>query len=124
MIGRVLLAALLAGIAAGLIMGVIQHVRLTPLILEAEVFETTGHTHGTDTATGETAATEDHDHGEGWAPADGWQRTLSTTVTAMMTGAAFALLLAGISLVAGIPLTRQNGVIWCLCGFLAVTLAS
>ena len=123
MIGRVLLAALLAGIAAGLIMGVIQHVRLTPLILEAEVFETTGHTHGTDTATGETAATEDHDHGEGWAPADGWQRTLSTTVTAMMTGAAFALLLAGISLVAGIPLTRQNGVIWGLCGFLAVTIA-
>lgn len=118
MIGRVLLAALLAGIAAGLIMGVIQHVRLTPLILEAEVFETTGHTHGTETST-----VEAHDHGEGWAPADGWQRTLSTTVTAMMTGAAFALLLAGISLVAGLPLTRQNGVIWGLCGFLAVTIA-
>ena len=40
MIGRVLLAALLAGIAAGFIMGVIQHVRITPLILEAEVYET------------------------------------------------------------------------------------
>ena len=36
MIGRVLLAALLAGIAAGLIMGAIQHVRLTPLILEGD----------------------------------------------------------------------------------------
>ncbi len=39
MIGRVLLAALLAGIAAGLLMGIIQHWRLTPLILEAEVYE-------------------------------------------------------------------------------------
>ena len=39
MIGRVVLAVLLAGIAAGLVMGAIQHVRLTPLILEAEAFE-------------------------------------------------------------------------------------
>ena len=39
MIGRVILAALLAGIVAGLIMGAIQHLRLTPFILEAETFE-------------------------------------------------------------------------------------
>lgn len=112
MIGRVLLAALLAGIAAGLIMGIIQHVRLTPLILEAETYETAGQAH-------DAAAAED----EGWKPAGGWQRTLATTATAAMTGAAFALLLAGISLVAGLPITRRNGVVWGLCGFLAVTLA-
>ena len=40
-----------------------------------------------------------------------------------MTGAAFAAILAGISLLTGIPITRRNGVIWGLCGFLAVTLA-
>ncbi len=112
MIGRVLLAALLAGIAAGLIMGIIQHVRLTPLIIEAETYETAGQAH-------DAAAAED----EGWKPAGGWQRTLATTATAAMTGAAFALLLAGISLVAGLPITRRNGVVWGLCGFLAVTLA-
>ena len=39
MIGRVILAVILAGIAAGFLMGVIQHVRLTPMILEAEVYE-------------------------------------------------------------------------------------
>lgn len=121
MIGRVVLAALLAGIAAGLIMGVIQHVRLTPLILAAERFEaqppvaTHDHGEGHD-------HDHDHDHG-GWHPADGWQRSLATTITAAMTGAAFAAVLAGISLIAGIPITRGNGLVWGLCGFLAVTLA-
>lgn len=122
MIGRVLLAALLAGIAAGLIMAAIQHVRLTPMIVAAERFETSGHDHD-HAATGEAAAAESHDHGEGWAPADGWQRTLSTTVTAMLSGAAFAILLAAVSLVSGLAITRRNGIVWGLCGFLAVSLA-
>lgn len=131
MIGRVVLAVLLAGIAAGLVMGVIQHVRLTPLILEAEAFERAGdpashsHSHeatGTD-ASQPAADGHDHDHGEGWAPQDGWQRTLATTVTAAMTGAGFGAMLAGLSLLTGLQITRRNGIIWGLCGFLAVTLA-
>ena len=118
MIGRVLLAALLAGIAAGLIMGAIQHVRLTPLILEAEIYETQGH----DLAKG-VAADERSPAGDGWTPADGWQRTLATTATQAMAGAGFAAILAGISLLTGLAITRENGVIWGLCGFLAATVA-
>ena len=62
MIGRVVLAALLAGIAAGLIMGAIQHVRLTPLILEAETYEKAAPSHdhaaagGTEQPAAETGA--------------------------------------------------------------------
>ena len=97
MIGKVLLAALLAGIAAGLVMGAIQHVRLTPLIVAAEVFE--------------------------GAARDNAMRTLSTYVTSAMAGAAFAAIMAGLSLLTGLAMTRANGVIWGLCGFLAVTLA-
>ena len=130
MIGRVVLAVILAGIAAGFIMGAIQHVRLTPLILEAEAFERAGgstqHDHGAAQIpeTGvESSHADGHDHGEGWAPQDGWQRTLSTTLTSAMTGAGFAAVLAGISLLTGLPITRRNGVVWGLCGFLAVTLA-
>lgn len=139
MIGRVVLAVLLAGIAAGLVMGVIQHVRLTPLILEAEAFERAGdpasHSHGSTPEAGSTAAAQpeagghdhgdghDHDHGEGWAPQDGWQRTLATTVTAAMTGAGFAAILAAVSLLSGLQITRRNGMIWGVCGFFAVTLA-
>lgn len=135
MIGRVLLAALLAGIAAGLVMAAIQHVRLTPMILEAETFEGAGHVHehaapaadhsGTSDA-GDATAVPVHEHDEaesGWQPADGWQRTLATTATAMMAGAAFAILMAAVSLISGIGITRRNGLIWGLCGFIAVSLA-
>ena len=124
MTGRVILAALLAGIAAGFIMGAIQHLRLTPFIIQAETFELAGaapeaHSHSHDSA----EEGHSHDHGEGWAPADGWQRTFATTLTAAMTGAGFAAVLAAVSLISGIPITRQNGMLWGLCGFMAVTLA-
>lgn len=99
MIGKLVLAALVAGLLAGLIYGGVQHVRTTPLILAAEVYEKAG------------------------APADGWQRTLSTFVASMIAGAGFAILLAGVSLITGLPITRGNGVIWGLCGFLAVVVA-
>ena len=135
MIGRVLLAAILAGLAAGLIMGVIQHVRVTPLILHAETFEgqpAGGHDHGTAPAQPEAGAdstaaatAHEHEHGEeeGWMPADGLERTLFTTMASMLAGAGFALALTGISFMIGLPVTRENGWIWGLCGFLAVSFA-
>ena len=136
MTGRVILAALLAGIAAGFIMGAIQHLRLTPFIIQAESFESAGAAHAHEHAAPEAGAAAEphshgeaghdhgaHDHGEGWAPADGWQRTFATTLTAAMTGAGFAALLAAVSLLSGLPITRHNGLVWGLCGFFAVTLA-
>jgi cobalt transporter subunit CbtA len=116
MIGRVLLAALLAGIVAGLLMGAIQHWRLTPLIIEAEEFEHIGHDHGASTP--ELSAPV-----EEWAPQDGLERTVYTTLTAMVTGAAFAAILAGIALLIGATITSANGVLWGLAGFLATSLA-
>jgi cobalt transporter subunit CbtA len=127
MIGRLVLAALIAGMAAGFIYGGVQHVQTTPLILAAEVYETApAHDHAVAaTQTTDAAAPAPaHEHEEEeWAPADGWQRTLSTTLASMITGAGFALLLAGISLLTGVPITPKNGLIWGICGFLAVTVA-
>ena len=130
MIGRVLLAALLAGIAAGLFMGVIQHVRITPLILEAEKYEHAGHEHSHETAPAQstaggegTAAPEQAAEEKGWAPADGFERTAYTTLTSVVAGAGFAALLAGISILLGMRITPANGILWGICGFLAVHLA-
>jgi cobalt transporter subunit CbtA len=123
MIGRVILAALLAGIAAGFIMGAIQHLRLTPFILQAETYEAAGAAggHSHEHAEGEE---QGHSHaGDAWSPADGWQRSFATTLTAAMTGAGFAAVLAAVSLISGLPITRENGLVWGLCGFLAATLA-
>lgn len=132
MIGRVLLAALLAGIAAGLFYGAIQHVRLTPLILEAEKYENAGdghsHDHGAAATTAPTtteqapapAAEAEH---EAWAPADGAERTTYTFLASIVAAAGFAAALAGVSLLAGIRITPRNGVLWGIAGFLAVHLA-
>ncbi len=135
MIGRLVLAALIAGMAAGVILAGIQHVRITPIILAAEVYEKAAEAAeaaaptATTTPDAATAATTHdhtaHDHGaEEWTPADGWQRTLSTSVSTLLAGAGFALALAGISLLTGVAITPANGLIWGVCGFLAVTVAT
>jgi cobalt transporter subunit CbtA len=113
MISRVILAVLLCGITAGLVFGVMQQLRLTPIIEQAETFES-GHQHG--------AAGHVHD-ATAWAPADGMERTVFTYAASMVTGAGFAALLTGVAFVLGANITRQNGWVWGLCGFLAVSLA-
>lgn len=125
MIGRIVLAALIAGMAAGILMGGIQHVRITPLIAEAEVFEKAAEAAPAEATTHEhTAGTAAHEHEAGeWEPTDGLQRTLLTTLASVIAGAGFAGVLAGISLLTGIAITPRNGLIWGLCGFLAVTVA-
>ncbi len=116
MIIRVLFAAILAGIAAGLVMSLIQHAKVTPLILQAETYENAA----------SVAQSDGHDptrDEDAWAPADGFERTAFTVVTNVVTGAAFALVLAGAALLTGLPLTASNGAFWGLMGFLAFTLS-
>jgi cobalt transporter subunit CbtA len=114
MIMRHLLAAILSGIAAGIVMGFIQHVRLTPLILQAETFEHIAHGH----------SAEPHAHGEDvWSPADGFERTLYTTLSSVLAATGFALLMTGLSIIGNRPITLANGLFWGLCGFFAVAFA-
>jgi cobalt transporter subunit CbtA len=127
MVLRVLLAALLAGIAAGLIAGVIQHVRMTPLILQAEMFEPAGggHQHGTADTTTKGTGAQSHDHGtaDNWVPKNGAERTFFTLLTTALAGAGFAAVLAGISVLLAVPVTMANGFSWGMCGFLVFSLA-
>ena len=128
MIARIVLSTLLAGMLAGLVLAGIQYVKLTPLITAAEVYETP-----------ETVALAEAskpceetmpgmkmcgDEGRpAWKPADGWQRTMTTTTASLLTGAGFAILILGISMLINIPITKHNGLIWGVCGFIAVSLA-
>jgi cobalt transporter subunit CbtA len=106
MIGRFLLAALFAGVAAGVVIGVIQHVRMTPMILAAEVFEQ-GLAHGVANHVQDVFT----------------QRAAFTVLTTAITGAGFAAILLGLSMLFGIAINRGNGIFWGLCGFIAVALA-
>jgi cobalt transporter subunit CbtA len=125
---NIILVAAIAGIVAGIGMTIAQHFVTVPMILKAEVFEEqssavdapaaeAAHEHGAE-ATGHS-----HDHGEGWGPADGAERTFFTLLANVVTGIGFALLLVAASeLLGGLSGWRQ-GVFWGLAGFVIFTLA-
>ncbi|MGC4027202.1 MAG: CbtA family protein [Mesorhizobium sp.] len=128
-------AAVVAGLFAGLLMAVMQHFTTVPLILQAETFENAGaEAAPTETApaagaTAEAPATHDHaatahEHDEeGWAPADGFERTFYSFLANVVTAVGFALLLVVASEFAGGVLSWRQGVLWGLAGFAVFTLA-
>jgi cobalt transporter subunit CbtA len=119
---RVLLAALVAGVLAGGFATAAQQVRVVPLILAAETYESGDAGHSHDAAAGAAAQSRENAE-ESWAPADGIERTLYTTGANALVGVAFSLILT-----AGILLSRQaiglsSGLVWGAAGFVAFVLA-
>ena len=122
---NIVVVAALAGALAGLGMTVAQQLTTVPLILKAEVYEqgaTPAHDHGTRPRTRACRA-HAHEHGDGWSPADGAERTFFSFAANILTGIGFALLLVAVSeLFGGISDWRQ-GLFWGLAGFAVFTLA-
>lgn len=144
MIVKTLLAAIVAGLIAGVFMTAAQELRVTPLILHAEEYEgeapateqpaAAGHEQHSSlnsttplgallSAISPVAPAYAHEH-EGEHEEGGIMFGLSrfsgTLFANLVTGAGFALLLAGISLVIGHPITLANGALWGALGWLAV----
>jgi cobalt transporter subunit CbtA len=125
---RVLISALFAGLLAGLATSALQAVTTTPLILQAETFESAesaapagGHDHAV--PAGATAAAG-HVHDEdAWAPADGIERLFYTTVANVVGGVGFALLLTAGFVLRGDSVGGRRGLLWGLAGFAAMTLS-
>jgi cobalt transporter subunit CbtA len=122
-----LTVALLAGIGAGIIYWGGHMLGTTPLILEAEGYENaaapteptadaTAHTHG--------AGTAEHEHdAEAWAPADGWERYLSTLGADIVTSVGYAFLLTAAIVFFGKGADWRRGLMWGLAGFATFSLA-
>ncbi|OAP38311.1 cobalt transporter [Sinorhizobium glycinis] len=152
MIVKTLLAAIVAGLIAGVFMTAAQEWRITPLILHAEEFEgeapaateqpaaeqpaTPDHQQHSSLSGAPTFAAmlsalspitpayaheHEGEHEEGGIMF-GMSRFSGTLAANLVTGAGFSLLLAGISLVIGYPLTLANGALWGAFGWLAVHL--
>ena len=118
---NLILIAAVTGLIAGVGMTLAQQFTTVPLILQAETFEQAGA--ADEPAAHEHADASAHEHGEGWAPADGFERTAFTFAANVVTGIGFALLLIAVSeLVGGIANWRQ-GVLWGLAAFAVFTLA-
>jgi cobalt transporter subunit CbtA len=107
---NVVLAAALSGLVAGIVMTGIQRVGTVPLILEAETYETAGHSHAPAEA-------------ESWAPADGIERTAYTALANVVTAIGFALVLIVAAELAGGIADWRQGLFWGLAGFVVFTLA-
>lgn len=148
MIVKYLLAALVAGLFSGALMTVAQEARVIPLILHAEEFEggdeepaapgaevqpDASHEHsalGIGATMSEVAAyfspisvahAHEGEHEDGGIMF-GMSRFSGTLLANLVTGAGFALLLAGVSLVTGNAITVANGALWGAAGWLAVHL--
>lgn len=151
MIVRYLLAALVAGLFSGALMTVAQEARVIPLILHAEEYEggeaEPAAPAATDTEVEPGAAHEHSSLRIGAALSEvtaylspisvahahegehedggimfGMSRFSGTLMANLVTGAGFALLLAGVSLVTGNAITVANGALWGAAGWLAVHL--
>lgn len=111
---RILAAALIAGLIAGVAVTAFQAVRLVPLILAAEQFETTDD------------AEHAHDAAIGWAPAEGLERLTFTGLANVLTACGFGLLLlGGMALRYGASgrVDWRIGLAWGAAGFAAFALA-
>jgi cobalt transporter subunit CbtA len=118
-----LTVALLAGIGAGVVDWGIHMVGTTPLILQAEAYESAAEAA---TPAEPAVAPDGHDHvhsAEAWEPADGWQRDLFTLGADVVTGVGFAFLLTAAIVFFGKGADWRRGILWGLAGFACFTLA-
>ena len=137
----IVFAAALAGLIVGLVVTVAQRFGTVPLILHAEVYEqaaeaaaltvsATPHDHDADTAAapdhGPAAGLQAHHHEHGaaaWEPADGIERTAYTALFNVLDWIGFGLMLTGLLVLLGRPVTWREGFLWGLGGFAAFVIA-
>ena len=129
MFRRIVFAAFAAGLVVGLITTVLQELVTTPLILEAEKYEGMDHdaspTLGAFRADGLVVLAAEHGvdaEDEGWAPADGLERSVYSALANIVVAVGYALLLIGCFALYGKPVNARQGVIWGVAGFAVFTL--
>jgi cobalt transporter subunit CbtA len=116
----IVLCSALVGLIVGVVVSVAQQFGTVPLILEGEVYEKAADMPMTSTHSHEVMG---HESAEAWEPADGLERTAFTVVINILTAIGYALILTGLFVLRGRPIGWREGLLWGLCGFLAVTVA-
>lgn len=119
---KIITTALVAGIIAGLFVFAVQSFKLTPLILQAEVYEEA------DAAKHEAAeaamsASHHHEEAEAWEPANGIERNGWRLVADLGMSVGFALMLVGAIALRGDAVDARRGALWGMAGFAVFSLA-
>ena len=133
MFRRILITALLAGFFGGLGISVVQQFTTAPLIRHAEEFESKAtpgaHKHGfynqrINPLLHLVDGKDPHSHGtNAWAPEEGLERALYSTLANILTGIGFALILVACIALSGRRVDGRAGVLWGIAGFTAINLA-
>lgn len=97
-------AALFAGLLSGLLLTGVQKLQVSPLILQAEVYE--------DAA----AEAEHHEHDQEWQPENGWERTLYTAAANISLAVGLGMLLGAAICQRG-KVNWRTGLLWGLAGY-------
>jgi cobalt transporter subunit CbtA len=130
MFKRIAQTAGFAGLLAAIVLTLLQSLWVTPLILQAETYESSApaadvlseHSHAAATTAHSHEATGHSHDAEAWAPQDGWQRTLATGLSNLVVAIGFALMLAGLFTLRA-PGQTWQGLLWGLGGFATFSLA-
>ncbi|WP_420404715.1 CbtA family protein [Nisaea sp.] len=135
MVMRFLKAALAAGFLAGALVAGLQEVTTTPLILEAEKYESgeivsAGRflvAHASDVRSDSLVhlahGGEDHGSENAWAPEDGIERSLSSALATVGTTFGFALILLAAMVLSDTKISARSGLAWGAAAFAATGLA-
>lgn len=107
---KLMFVVFVSGTLSGLALFVVQRFTLIPLIETAEKYEATQHPGAP------------HEE-EGWQPANGWERTSFTAITAVLTGIGFAAILFGALAFAGRTADTRRGALWGIAAFVCLGLA-
>src|SRR5215213_9340116 len=124
---RILSAALVGGLWAALVVSVLQAAWTTPLILEAEVYESRS-AEARASAPGKVEGGA-HSHGPDAAAHDDSpflirvERAAFTSLVALVSGVGYALVLLALILASGATPSRETTLRWALAAFAAVNLA-
>jgi cobalt transporter subunit CbtA len=136
MFNRILATAIVAGALTGVFVFTAHMVKVVPLIQAAEVYENRDQTPALEPHSSEHADThhhneshdkaltkpEAHSHGEDeWSPDEGLERAFYTLLTDLIVGVGFGLMLTAIIAIRGDEVDWQNGILWGLGAFCAVT---
>jgi cobalt transporter subunit CbtA len=129
MFKRIAQTAGFAGLLAAIVLTLLQSLWVTPLIIQAEGYETSApkseHEHapnGAEHAHAPATAAEHHHDTQAWSPEDGWQRSLATGMSNLVVAVGFALMLAGLFTLRA-PQQTWQGLFWGLAGFATFSLA-
>ncbi|MGV8917700.1 MAG: CbtA family protein [Pseudomonas sp.] len=124
MFKRIVTTACFTGVLAALLLTLMQSLWISPLILQAEVFEKASEQLA-EQAPQQPVAGAEHEHhhdAEAWSPEDGWQRTLSTFGGDLVVAIGYALMLAALYNLRT-PAKAWHGVLWGLAGYATFSLA-